>query len=72
MTWIFDNAGGRKFLLVALAIVGVVVLTITDDVTGAQALDSLVWLVGIGAGSIALEDGLAGLRGKGEADDGKA
>lgn len=59
-SWII---GGRKFLLVAIALLiyGAIVLT-KANVTAKEALDGLIWILGIGVSGIALEDGLGKLR----------
>lgn len=61
MTWLFENAGGRKFLLGALGIVAVTILALEGRVTAEQALDAIQWLAAFVVGGIALEDGLRSL-----------
>ena len=57
-SWI-SSIGGRKFVLILLTMIGVVVVGCArGDVPTKDITDTLVWLAGIGAGSIAIEDGL--------------
>lgn len=56
MRAIFETVGGRKFVLALLALVAVTVLAIEKSITGDQALQSLVWIVGLSVGAIAVED----------------
>jgi len=58
---LFSFFGGRKSTLVITAIVATAALTCFDKITVDKFLELLPWLVGIGAGSIALEDGLGNL-----------
>jgi hypothetical protein len=54
-----DRVLGRKFFIVMAAFAAFAIIIIfKQDVTGAQALEYLLWLVGIGIGGIALEDGV--------------
>lgn len=56
---------GRKFALVFLILVAfTVIVYLKSDITGKDAVDTLIWLAAIGTGSIALEDGIGKLRGK--------
>ena len=56
--WI-DYVGGRKFFLCALGMIAVIVVAfIREDFPTDEVIKTLTWLVGIGAGSIALEDGI--------------
>ena len=68
MTWLFENAGGRKFLLGVLGIVAVTILASEGRIDSTQAVDAIQWLIGIAAGSIALEDGLRSILGRKEPD----
>lgn len=63
MTWLFANVGGRKFILCALGIAAVVTLALAHHLEATEAVNDIVILVGIGAGSIALEDGINAWRG---------
>lgn len=57
-TWI-SSLGGRKFVLVFLTMIGVVIVgSVRGDVTTEEIIDTLMWLAAIGAGSIAVEDGV--------------
>ena len=47
--------------MVITAIIATAALTCFDKITVDKFLELLPWLVGIGAGSIALEDGLGNL-----------
>lgn len=58
MSKFFETFGGRKVTLCFVAIVGVVVLGLTREVPTEQLLDAIKWILGLGAGSIAAEDGL--------------
>jgi hypothetical protein len=53
---------GRKTIIVMLAMVIVGLLAYTTDVKPDVILDTIIWLVGIGTGGIALEDGITKLR----------
>jgi hypothetical protein len=56
MRTIFETVGGRKFIIAVLALVAVTVLALEKSITGDQALQSLVWIVGLSVGAIAAED----------------
>jgi len=66
MTGLFSFLGGRKAAFVITAIVCTAALTAFDKITIERFIELLPWLVGIGAGSIALEDGLGHLGNKGK------
>jgi succinate-acetate transporter protein len=51
-----SSVGGRKFVLGVLALVAVCVLAIAEKITGDQALSTVTWVVGLVAGSIAIEN----------------
>lgn len=56
--WI-SAIGGRKFVMVYSAMIAVVVVgCLRGDIKTEEIIDTLMLLAGIGAGSIALEDGL--------------
>lgn len=56
---------GRKFAIIIVSlIVFAVIVCFKSDITGKDALQDLIWLVAIGTGSIALEDGIGKIRGK--------
>jgi hypothetical protein len=56
--WI-DHVGGRKLFICFLGMVACVVLAfIRDDIPTKEVIDTMKWLVAIGAGSIAVEDGI--------------
>lgn len=60
-----DKFFGRKFLITFLGLITFcVIVCVKTDITGKEALDNLIWLILIGAGSIAFEDGVGKLRGK--------
>jgi len=61
MRGLFEFFGGRKSTFVVTAIIATAALTCFDKITVDTFLELLPWLVGIGAGSIALEDGLGNL-----------
>jgi len=65
MKELFSFFGGRKNTVVWVALVTLTVLVITDHVTADKYIETLTWLVGLGVGSIALEDGLSSF-GKGK------
>lgn len=54
----FDTLGGRKFIICITGIVAVSIYGILKDVEAKTILDILLYLVGIGVGGIALEDGI--------------
>ena len=60
MSGLFEALGGRKNTTVVLSIVAIAVLAGLGHLQVARFVDVLTWLVGIGVGGIALEDGLAG------------
>jgi len=64
MNGLFQFFGGRKATFVIVAIICVGALTAFDKITTERFIELLPWLVGIGAGSIALEDGLGHLGNK--------
>lgn len=56
--WI-SAIGGRKFVLILITMFGVVIVgCVRGDLKTEEITDTLMWLAAIGAGSIALEDGL--------------
>jgi hypothetical protein len=57
----FESVGGRKFALVVLAMILSVVVGMVKELDPIKLLDVIVYLTGIGAGSIALEEGLKGI-----------
>jgi hypothetical protein len=57
----FESVGGRKFALVVLAMIATVIIGLAKDMEAAKLLDAIIYLTGIGAGSIALEEGLKGI-----------
>lgn len=59
MKELFGFFGGRKNTIVWVALVALTVLVITDHVKADKYIETLTWLVGLGVGSIALEDGLS-------------
>ena len=59
MNDLFSFFGGRKNTVVWVALVAMTVLVITDHVEVDKYIETLTWLVGLGVGSIALEDGLS-------------
>jgi hypothetical protein len=63
MNALLDFFGGRKCGLVLFGMVAAVVVGLALKLDGTQILDAIKWLVGIGAGSIAVEDGLKGIGG---------
>jgi len=65
MSELFSFFGGRKNTTVWLAIISMTVLVIAGHVEIDKFIETLTWLVGLGVGAIALEDGLSGL-GKGK------
>jgi len=64
MSGLFEALGGRKNTTVLLSIVSVAVLTGLGHIGADRFVEVLIWLVGIGVGGIALEDGLAGFGNK--------
>ena len=64
MNGLFSFFGGRKSTFVITAIICVAALTAFERIPVDKFLELLPWLVGIGAGSIALEDGLGHLGSK--------
>jgi len=64
MNVLFQFFGGRKATFVFTAIICIAALTCFDKISIERFLELLPWLVGIGAGSIALEDGLGHLGNK--------
>ena len=51
--------GGRKFVLILITMAGVIIVgCVKGDLKTEEITDTLTWLAAIGAGSIALEDGL--------------
>jgi len=65
MKELFSFFGGRKNTVVWVALVAMTVLVVTDHVNIDKYIETLTWLVGLGVGSIALEDGLSSF-GKGK------
>lgn len=59
----FESVGGRKLAVVVLAMIATVTVGLALKIDGVKILDVIVYLTGIGAGSIALEDGLKALGG---------
>lgn len=55
-------AGKRKLILVALGLAGVITIGIVKDVPPQEIIEQIKWLIGIGVGGFALEDGLKGMR----------
>lgn len=64
MKELFNFFGGRKNATVWIAIISMAVLAGFGTVTVDKFIETLTWLVALGVGSIAVEDGLIGL-GKG-------
>lgn len=58
MSGLFAFFGGRKSSLSIIAIICVAALAGFERISVERFIELLPWLVGIGAGSIALEDGL--------------
>tara|TARA_R110002020_G_scaffold145643_1_gene319865 strand:- start:105 stop:302 length:198 start_codon:yes stop_codon:yes gene_type:complete len=59
MKELFGFFGGRKNATVWIAIIAMSVLTGFGKVEVGKFIETLTWLVGLGVGSIALEDGLS-------------
>ena len=67
MKELFSFFGGRKNTTVWIAMIAMTVLVITGHVPVDKYTDTLTWLVGLGVGSVALEDGLSSFgKGKGK------
>ena len=64
MSGLFAFFGGRKSSLSIIAIICVAALAGFERISVERFIELLPWLVGIGAGSIALEDGLRHLGNK--------
>lgn len=60
---IYQALGGRKVTLAVIGIVAATVLGALGQLTAAEYMEAMKWLVGIGAGSVAIEEGLAKFNG---------
>ena len=61
MKELFSFFGGRKNATVWIAIISMAVLAGFGKVEIDKFIETLTWLVGLGVGSIAIEDGLSSL-----------
>jgi len=59
MNAVLDFFGGRKCGLVLVGMVAAVTVGLALKLDGDKILDAIKWLVGIGVGGIAVEDGAA-------------